>query len=111
MSNIARAAIRGIRRSTAVYVFAAIGIFAVVAVGGVFLAGMVITRKAAAATSFCIRRSRLATSPSLLPLTAGKDLDAAKTAVGVRAGGVTLPARHTDNSDRATGMPTPVSPT
>jgi hypothetical protein len=102
VSNIARAAIRGIRRSTAVYVFAVIGIFAVVAVVGVFLAGMVIIRKAAAATSFCIRRS---------PLTAGKGLNAAKTAVGVKAGGVTLLARHTGNSDHATGMPTPVSPT
>ena len=92
MSHIARAAISGMRRSTAVYVFAAIGVFAVVIVVGVFLAGMVIIRKAAA-TSFCIRRS---------PLTAGKGLNAAKTAVGVKAGRVTLLARHTGNSDHAT---------
>jgi hypothetical protein len=75
MSQMARAAISGMRRSNAVCIFAAIGVFAVVAVVGVCLGGMVIIRTAKAAISFCIRRS-----PPFPPQTAGKGLNAANTA-------------------------------
>jgi hypothetical protein len=97
VSHIARAAIRGMRRSNAVCIFAAVGVFAVVAVIGVFLGGMVIIRTAKAAMSLCIRRS-----PPIPLLTAGKDRNAANTAVGVKASGVTARSRvHTGNSDHA----------